>query len=302
MKVIKHKDKWYLQSETGYKEILLSTDTELQKDGVQAIDDEFLEWFVKNPSCEFVEIVDDKKLSSKSIYNAVEGDLVYSHHGYGGIINSLSKDVRVGIDNYIETAITSDTGWETLDINNYKIYNKCYKIIIPEQEPKQEISEEAKQRAKNYMSLKGALEPKDVVLGYKTSLDAQMLDSQYVDFSDPNADKITSASTTTIKEEPKQIKCYCGHTTYCDCGPLEETLEEAAESLFNNFQKENLIVPKKYILPFKLGFIKGAKWQAERMYSDEDIKQAFFSGCQSERQFKPRIKCWEEWFSQFKKK
>ena len=26
------------------------------------------------------------------------------------------------------------------------------------------------------MSLKGALEPKDVVLGYKTSLDAQMLD------------------------------------------------------------------------------------------------------------------------------
>ena len=33
----------------------------------------------------------------------------------------------------------------------------------------------------------------------------------------------------------KQIKCYCGHTTYCDCGPLEEpkqeTLEEAAERL-----------------------------------------------------------------------
>ena len=20
----------------------------------------------------------------------------------------------------------------------------------------------------------------------------------------------------------EQIKCYCGHTTYCDCGPLEE--------------------------------------------------------------------------------
>ena len=59
MKVIKHKDKWYLQSETGYKEILLSTDIELQKDGVHAIDDEFLEWFVKNPSCEEVEVIDD---------------------------------------------------------------------------------------------------------------------------------------------------------------------------------------------------------------------------------------------------
>ena len=56
MKVIKHKDRWYLQSDTGYKEILLSTDTELQKDGIQAIDDTFLEWLVKNPSCESVEV------------------------------------------------------------------------------------------------------------------------------------------------------------------------------------------------------------------------------------------------------
>ena len=60
MKVIKHKNKWYLQSDTGYKEILLSTDTELQKNGVQAIDDEFLEWFVKNPSCEFVDVEVDE--------------------------------------------------------------------------------------------------------------------------------------------------------------------------------------------------------------------------------------------------
>jgi len=39
--------------------IILTTDSNLIKDGVQAIDDEFLEWFVKNPSCEFVKIVDD---------------------------------------------------------------------------------------------------------------------------------------------------------------------------------------------------------------------------------------------------
>ena len=41
---------------TGYKKTILTTDQDLIKDGVQAIDDEFLEWFVKNPSCEFVEI------------------------------------------------------------------------------------------------------------------------------------------------------------------------------------------------------------------------------------------------------
>jgi len=34
--------------------IIMTTDQDLIKDGVQAIDDEFLEWFVNNPSCEFV--------------------------------------------------------------------------------------------------------------------------------------------------------------------------------------------------------------------------------------------------------
>jgi hypothetical protein len=38
------------------KKIILTTDQDLIKDGIQAIDDEFLEWFVKNPSCEFVEV------------------------------------------------------------------------------------------------------------------------------------------------------------------------------------------------------------------------------------------------------
>ena len=51
-----------------WKTIILTTDPDLIKDGVQAIDqvwikdgvqvidDDFLEWFVKNPSCEFVEL------------------------------------------------------------------------------------------------------------------------------------------------------------------------------------------------------------------------------------------------------
>ena len=39
-----------------YSEIILTTDQDLINDGVQAIDDEFLEWFVKNPSCEEVEV------------------------------------------------------------------------------------------------------------------------------------------------------------------------------------------------------------------------------------------------------
>ena len=37
-----------------FQKIILTTDQDLIKDGVQAIPDEFLEWFVKNPSCEWV--------------------------------------------------------------------------------------------------------------------------------------------------------------------------------------------------------------------------------------------------------
>jgi hypothetical protein len=38
------------------KKIILTTDQDLIKDGIQAIDDEFLDWFVNNSSCESVEI------------------------------------------------------------------------------------------------------------------------------------------------------------------------------------------------------------------------------------------------------
>ena len=39
------------------KKIILTTDQDLIEDGVQSIPDEFLEWFVKNPSCDEVEVV-----------------------------------------------------------------------------------------------------------------------------------------------------------------------------------------------------------------------------------------------------
>jgi hypothetical protein len=73
-----------------WKKIILTTDQYLITDGVQAIDDEFLEWFVNNPSCEFVEI---RKYHS-------------------GILSDI-------------TEITSSL-----------------KIIIPQEEPKQETLEE----------------------------------------------------------------------------------------------------------------------------------------------------------------
>ena len=53
------------------KKIILTTDPDLIKDGVQAIDDDFLEWFVNNPSCESVKVEDfpmTEKYNSKGEY------------------------------------------------------------------------------------------------------------------------------------------------------------------------------------------------------------------------------------------
>jgi hypothetical protein len=51
----------------NYQKIILTTDQDLIKDGVQAIDDDFLEWFVKNPSCEEVEV--DKGYRGVNLFN-----------------------------------------------------------------------------------------------------------------------------------------------------------------------------------------------------------------------------------------
>ncbi len=56
--------------------------------------------------------------------------------------------------------------------------------------------------------------------------------------------------------EPKQIKCYCGHTITCDCEPKQETLEEANWKVLGTKNDT---------------FYNGAKWQQERMYSEEDM-------------------------------
>jgi hypothetical protein len=98
------------------KKIILTTDQDLIKDGVQSIDDEFLEWFVKNPSCEFVKVEQEMfKLVHNPNYvnHTSEGDGIY--------LTPKSENLQYG-----ETLIEDNV----ID----------YKIIIPKEEPKQEVT------------------------------------------------------------------------------------------------------------------------------------------------------------------
>jgi hypothetical protein len=141
----------------NFKKIILTTDQSL--DGVQKIDDEFLEWFIKNPSCEMVEL-------EATTFPNEEG----IPHCYDG-----------------------------------------YKIIIPQEEPKQELER-----------------------------------------------------GITITHVSKQ-----------------ETLEEAAERLYPIVIKpildvyddgvSNQIGEEDINENNRESFIEGAKWQQERMYSEEEV-------------------------------
>ena len=75
-------------------------------------------------------------------------------------------------------------------------------------------------------------------------------------------------------------KCYCGHTTYCDCGP-EENLTDMLEVPMPVYKKETLEEAadrlNPYVLngrtPFKEGFRECAKWQREKLCDSELIQR-----------------------------
>ena len=81
----------------------------------------------------------------------------------------------------------------------------------------------------------------------------------------------------------------------------QETLEEAAERYnpiiirSTPFGSKYEFIPKKE----RKQFVNGAQWQAERMYSEEDLLSAFEAGMMFIGEDKGSFK---EWFEQFKNK
>jgi hypothetical protein len=121
------------------KKIILTTDSDLIASGVQAINDEFLEWFVKNPSCEEVEV--DKTF----VTNSGLGYLEYA------VLDSNFKVIK------INTKIPQTSYYlDKVTILNTYEYVINYKITIPQEEPKQELNslvESWQKRQKEYEDL-----------------------------------------------------------------------------------------------------------------------------------------------------
>jgi hypothetical protein len=123
------------------KKIILTTDPYLISDGIQAIDDEFLEWFVKNPSCEYVEV------EIKPMFPM-----------YSTFIESIDNPPFYG--------------------------NLERRIIIPQEEPKQETLEEAALNYSIYNEQANKAIQEAVKFGAKWMKERMYSEEEFLEFSE----------------------------------------------------------------------------------------------------------------------
>ena len=227
-----------------FKKIILTTDPDLIKDGVQAIDDEFLEWFVKNPSCEFIKI-----------YYKCDKSACYLKEW-----NTCCKEAKPVLTFFVE--------------NESKAKYFREQEIIPKEEPTFENSID---NTMNIMSIANSMFGKKEEPKQKWDINT----CRYWD----------------VEIGCEREKCICENQE-----PKQETLEEAAERISKSHSVHETGQDDVY-----QGVIQGAKWQAERMYSEEDMRKSYIAGLSN---FKKRLSynlleselSFEEWFEQFKKK
>ena len=85
----------------------------------------------------------------------------------------------------------------------------------------------------------------------------------------------------------------------------KETLEEESIKYADNYFEMH---ETNHYKALKQGFEAGANYQAERSYSEEDLKEAFKGGGKmswtdiNQETQEPYYKDFKEWFEQFKKK
>ena len=97
--------KLYKESNQKFlREIILTTDPDLIKDGVQAIDYEFLQWFVKNPSCEEVKVESFVNGNVQKIYEIIIPKEEQKQH----LIDIMKADEELGL--YEEPKQTDENG------------------------------------------------------------------------------------------------------------------------------------------------------------------------------------------------
>jgi hypothetical protein len=110
-------------------------------------------------------------------------------------------------------------------------------------------------------------------------------------FDKEKADVITKEGQKVIRELRSNIQ--------------QETLEEAAERLYPISKGGSMWMPSAddcNKANKQEGFIQGAKWQEERMYSEEEVKRICSKAWLKTPNTPNMLEEFDKWFEQFKKK
>ena len=138
------------------KNIILTTDQDLIQDGVQSIDDDFLQWLVNNPKCEEVEIKSDWEFLGDDYRRGGEQTLVYkiiipseepNYNMKQEIIDEMERlkveTKQETLEEHIKEVLD---GYDEIDISTYKMFIELgaewmQKQMFSEEEVNEIISE-----------------------------------------------------------------------------------------------------------------------------------------------------------------
>ena len=285
-----HKGKWqletgqilnkfpnYLTDLSECKLVIMTTDQDLIEDGVQSIPDEFLEWFVRNPSCEEVEV---EELCGGCGSN--DGDCWRSKECNKGYFKDKYKII---IPKEEPKKVLTEK-----DIFNQKDIDAVTEYINKEQQ-KQHLIDMMKS---------------DEELGLYDDIKANRIELVCKDCSDSLEDCTCIISTIDFPkqeikleevfndEKKENIKKFIDEINNPSQpnDKLKQAFEKYSEYL-EDYENKNT---------YEHGFKDGAKWQQERSYSEEEVLELLNNlRLDSYNHGMGRIE-FLEWFEQFKKK
>jgi hypothetical protein len=186
-----------------------------------------------------------------------------------------------------------------------KPYQECYKIIIPQKES--EMTEcyfiPNKQNSSATICNNCGQEKMLHTIGEGIKSIRHIVNQKSeIDWS--GFPQSTKDEVGYVKPKKESIEDPANEITISEKRFKEALLDAAKwEDKLSNYEKEQVVfnIARERVVNRIFEEYKGETPQ-KRMFSEEELKNAFFSGCQSEREIKPRIKCWKEWYENFKKK
>lgn len=228
------------------KKIILTTDPDLIADGIQPIDNEFLEWYVQNPSCEDVEIDKVRMISYNfpaSVYNKYK--IITPKESFTHEIKELSKE---------EVLNERSNTYEFADFEE-KVCNCGLKES--EHNVRHPFISRQEQEICNYCGKT----IREQMKGWCSEITCYR---QFLPKAEPKSliEKMKPFQEQWQKDMDKHLN------------PKQETLEEATDKSLQDeinywYEKTGSLTSKDIVKrAYSLGIKTGAEWQARRSYNE----------------------------------